>query len=464
MRVDLEQHRNERDRLQAELKIALAAGSAAGGRVKAIAEEGTNANSSFGGGALSRSNSLARASPKRSSDGLSRSGSLTRSTSVLSKDREPRESSGDRLKDLEIQRDLLHQTVKNLLVRQKQAAAQSAKDLSLLTRELDRERVGSPRRRGYERDVRSLREEVNLLRRRADDALVTKWQCEKGLAGVKIDLDRAEMETSSLRALLNEQRSSTGSGASSSGDDTDNFHLSALSLEEAYNRNHADASEDDLSIQIRDQVATNRTLLSRLSAAVGRGEVEQRDSATRITELQSRLRFLEDALVMAQQVSEEEVSKHEAEVHFLRDAHNAQLQRIRAGQRSAGAAAAASPGGSTIATGSPLITTVTAGQSPTLSPGNSTPRPGGAVAAAAVALTPKLDVTTSGMGIPLTRAVQTEDMEKKVRELEAALREADHEMAEVVGRVNESQIEVAELQMERDAALRETKRLKKQMR
>jgi hypothetical protein len=50
--------------------------------------------------------------------------------------------------------------------------------------------------------VKTLRAEIALLRRRADEALEQKMQCEKGLGGLKVDLDRARQETGSLRRLL----------------------------------------------------------------------------------------------------------------------------------------------------------------------------------------------------------------------------------------------------------------------
>jgi prefoldin subunit 5 len=49
----------------------------------------------------------------------------------------------------------------------------------------------------------------------------------------------------------------------------------------------------------------------------------------------------------------------------------------------------------------------------------------------------------------LAEATKTESLEKRVEELEKALRDADHEMEEVVGRMNMAQMEVADLQFER---------------
>ena len=56
-----------------------------------------------------------------------------------------------------------------------------------------------------------------------------------------------------------------------------------------------------------------------------------------------------------------------------------------------------------------------------------------------------------------------EYLKQRVVELEAALAEADREMEEVVGRMNVAQIEVMELQNEREEAVRETKRLQRQI-
>jgi chromosome segregation ATPase len=54
-----------------------------------------------------------------------------------------------------------------------------------------------------------------------------------------------------------------------------------------------------------------------------------------------------------------------------------------------------------------------------------------------------------------------ETLKQRVIELETALTDADKEMEEVVSRMNIAQIEVMELQNEREEAVRETKRLQK---
>lgn len=449
MRVELEQLRNERDhyrdnagqrgldngsgeteteRLLGEieaLKIENASlAQLHGGRFASIAEDGMATPRGLG---LSRSNSLARG-PK---NGFSRSGSLSRSNSVSGKDREAGgESLFDRLKDTEMQRDALHQGLIRLLQRQSHEARHYEKRNRILEMELVRARqVGSPRRLGYEREVRNLREEVNHLRQRAQDALDQKWQCEKGLSGLKMDLDRAEQDTTSLRVLLQEHDISLPDELNSHRDGFAEVLATSSSLEDAYkqlqvDRENAQTSSspelvdsvnrtDVLADNVRRQLASNSALRNRLAEAIGKGEKDQHVSAARINEMQARLKELEDLLMTAQQRSEEEMAKHEEEIRHLEESHNAQLMRMTDGARSPAALYPRSPN-------APF--------------GDRSPR---------------LDKTTSGDGIPLTEVIQAEVLEKRVKELENLLRNADEEMEEVVGRMNRAQIEVAELQSDR---------------
>lgn len=458
MRVELEQLRNERDhfrdarglgsgaadgeseteRLLGEieaLKIENASlAQLQGGRFASIAEE--DGMSTPRGLGLSRSKSLAR--PPSS---FSRSGSLSRSNSVSAKERETGESMVDRMKDVEAQRDALHQGLTRLLQRQAREAREYEKRTRILELELARaQQGGSPRRLGYEREVRNLREEVNHLRYRVQDALDQKWQCEKGLAGLKMDLDRAEQETGSLRVLLQEHDISLPEELNSHRDGFAEVLATSSSLESAYEQLQADmenaqtsvsqspqgeqtaelaasvSRSDVLADNVRRQLRNNSSLRSRLADAIGKGEKEQQISATRINALQSRLKELEDTLLAAQQQSEEEMAKHEEEIHQLQESHSAQLQRMRNGGRSL---AGLSP------------------RPPNTPFGDRSPR---------------LDKTTSGDGIPLSDAVQAEVLEKRVKELERLLRDADMEMEEVVGRMNRAQIEVGELQSDRYVA------------
>lgn len=469
-------------------------------RFNAIAEEEVPSATSASGLGITRSASLARGS---SGGGLSRTGSLKRSNSISNKSGESREALAERVKDTEMQRDALHRALKALLERQNYQSKDFEKRMQNLEMERDRALENqSPRRVGYEKEVTGLRYEINVLRRRADEAIQQKYQCEKGLGGLKKDLDRAEQETGSLRTLLQEndilvaeqgrQRSQeveTGThatsaslekayrelqktqavsitklrelhgGAPSSAEDADTaatmekllrsmsnaeaerdfaqkqaaiFRAEADSLKEAEsfhggeNAGLADQLRasanrvEALSSQVRKQLDSNSGLRQRLAEAVGRGERDQKNSTTRINSMQGKLRNLEDTLMNAQQHSEEAFAEHEKEVRDIKDSHNVQLQRLKAGLR-----------------------TPTVFSSPKTSP----------MSPMFQARSPRLDKTTSGMGMSLDEALRTEFLEKKVAELEVALAEADKEMEEVVSKMNLAQIEVMELQSARYASV-----------
>ncbi|KAK3392996.1 hypothetical protein B0H63DRAFT_386997 [Podospora didyma] len=181
--------------------------------------------------ALSRSASVTGASYKR----MPRPQSLARSNTV--KQNEPREALADRLTDVEAQRDALHSALKNLLERQEFQNRENQKRIRQLEMERDRLLAASPRKAGYEKEVSNLRAEISVLRRRAEDAIEQKWQVEKGLSGLKMDLDRAEEEISSLRSLLREKDilipEALGRSSSSSLDRLP-IPVTSASLERAY--------------------------------------------------------------------------------------------------------------------------------------------------------------------------------------------------------------------------------------
>ena len=488
LRVDLEQHRNERDILRDEVVPKLrarmvgletnASTSQSGTydfarmqkeiqalkqenasltsarklqqdvpRFNSIAEEGEleprrrTSITLRGGTSLSRSNSVAQISPRSPSlvGGVTRSGSLSRSNSISGRNTSDlRESLVDRVKDVELQRDTLHSALKLLLLRQEHQEREHAKRVRVLEVERDKAlQASSTRKSGYENEVRGLRGEINYLRQRADEALHQKFQTEKGLGGLKMDLDRNKQETSSLRSLLQRQDSTVPEQMSSSLQQAYNqlqqdrkqveswqFTDTARSLEEE--RKLADQLQqsakrsESLSSQVRQQLETNASLRDRLASAVKRGERNQHASEDQIKELQNRLRKLEDTVTLAQAQSETSVMKHEEEIRVLTASHNAQLLRMKGGVR----------------TSTPL-SPVKMSRSP------STPM------FATGGRSPRLDRTSSGPGMALSQALKTEHLEKKVGELETALGEADMEMQEVVQRMNTAQIEVADLQTER---------------
>jgi chromosome segregation ATPase len=471
-------------------------------KFNSIAEEAGSFSASRSAAGLARSNSLAQGPTNRS-----RPPSVSRSTSV--KTTESREALAERVKDIELQRDALHSALRSLLERQEHQNRENQKKIRQLEVERDRALSSSPRRLAYDKEVKNLREEINTLRRRADDAIEQKWQCEKGLSGLKMDLDRAEEEIGSLRDLLEEKdilipagtRARRGSRPGSSHVSSEtlerayrdlqiahseslervkNLELSGLKDDETENamkhlqqslanamserdfakqeaeslRHQSDSLKqaekshfgdeqaladelrgsakrvEELATQVRQQLASNSTLRQRLSETISRGEMEQRTNAQKITFMQSKLKSLEDQLMAAQQASEDSISRHEDEIRDIKQSHNVQLQRMKDGMRSPRLFASKSP------------------MSPMFSNTQKSPR---------------ILSTTSGKAMSVSEDSKMDFLKQRVTELEAALAEADREMEEVVSRMNIAQMEVMELQNEREEAVRETKRLQKKI-
>lgn len=446
---------------------------------------------------LTRSNSLAR------STGLnSKRGSLSRSNSVKDRSGEqsPRDgpAAGNPVKELEEQRDALHKALKNLLTRQELQQKEFRRRIKELEAERDAALNLTPRRTAFHKEVTSLRAEVDALRRRADDALEQKFHCEKGLSGLRMDLDRAQQETGSLRDLLREHditipeirleneplaldkaynelrtthalslvrvkqlETSDSESLGAAGAEAERTldllkqsisdaeaerdfaqkeaeqyrnqarslqqsELDHLGREQSLSRELFAAATrmDELSNRIQEQLKANGSLRDRLTLAITRGEQEQQKSTEQIIELERRLKMAEDKVMLAQQSSEDAVARHEGEVQAIKESHTSHLRRVKSGLLSPSAFSPKMPTSPVFAQRSP-----------------------------------RLEVTTSGPAMTFAEATKTELLEKRVEELEKALRDADHEMEEVVGRMNAAQMEVAELQFERDEAMRQTRRL-----
>lgn len=462
--------------------------------------------------------------------------SLSRSNTT--KQAEPREALAERLKDVESQRDALHSALKSLLERQEFQNRENEKRIQALEAERDRILTASPKKSGYEREVSILRDEINVLRRRAEDAIEQKWQVEKGLGGLKMDLDRTETEIAQLRSLLQENdilipkgyaRSSSGS----SGSDSSASPVTSASLEKAYTdlqaayvdalqriksldatapgdertllamqrleqalatalserdlarhdansyRERVDSLQsseqahlstekdladelresarrvEELAQQVRSQLTTNSSLRDRLAQTVSRGETEQRANRDRITRMEARLRTLEEQLVAAQTASEERVARHEDDLVALKEAHATQLQRLRdnpGAMRSPRLLDPKTPRTPSFNFGAPP-------RSPRLL---SVSRPGTSGSSSSPTRPSRLSFRRSSTAPAETGdGAEVELLRAKVRELEAALAIAESEMHEVVGRMSAAQIEVLNLQEEREEAVRETRRVQR---
>lgn len=295
------------------------------------------------------------------------------------------------------------------------------------------------------------------MRKRTEDALEQKWQYEKGLSGIKMDLDRAEQETRGLRILLHDNdilapsaHTLLGGRPGSNGSFEENLSNSISSAESerdqarqaaneyrqrAANASNGSAEEllnsarrmDELADELDAQVQSNSELRERLSQAVEKGEKEQKETSGQIEEMQKRLAGMEDSVLAAQQHSETTLTNHESEVRRIDEATSPALQRLKIHI----------PDPTRLSPNSPMMA-----RSP--------------LATKSPKLNGKKLVDTS-----LLEASRTQMLERKVRELEGLLREAEQDMQDVVQRVNVSQLEVAELQTQRDAAMAQMRKLQK---
>jgi chromosome segregation ATPase len=429
----------ENTRMQQELAALRGAMDGNHSRFNSIAEDGVASAIGHrmslqrsGTGSMTRSTSLRRGGSIKDSreGGRQRAGSIVPVGPIIP----------EAVKEIEDQRDALHKALKLLIKRHERAHRDHERAVKKLTNAKNKAESVTPKRTAYTKEVAFLKEEVTTLRKRTEDALEAKWQYEKSLSGLKMDLDRAEQETRGLRVILQGADMSGSNSADADAEDeqlkisitraeTERDH--ARQIAEEYRQRAQSATDgsseelmnsakrmDELAEQLEAQVQSHTGLRNRLSAAIAKGEREQRESTRQIEEMQKRLAGMEDSVLAAQQHSETTLANHDAEVRRIEDATSPQLSRLRI----------SIPEPSKLGPPSPMTK-----KSPKLSG--------------------KLSETS------LLEMSRTQMLERKVKELEALLREAEEDVQTVVQRVNRSQLEVAELQTERDVALNQMRKL-----
>ncbi|PHH51600.1 hypothetical protein CFIMG_008619RA00001 [Ceratocystis fimbriata CBS 114723] len=473
---------------------------------------------------LTRSSSVASSFKlQKAPMGLSRSNTVKGSEKATSM--ESKDALLERLKDVEAQRDALHRALKSLLERQEFQNRESEKKIKSLETLQSRLLEGSPRKAGYEKEIENLKLEITVLRRRAEEAVEQKWRVESGLRGLKTDLDRAEAEISSLKTLLQANdilippafnmasSASMTTPESTSVVSSESLNKALTDVQEAYqeslirirsleaastdektvaaiqrletalanmtaDRNVARVEADSLRVQamnasasqaehikseqvlseqlqssaqrietlaaqVSEQLSLNSDLRQRLLDTVSRGEADRQANVSWVNQLQEKLRVMEEQLNAAQTATDERIAIYEEEIASLRMAQSSQLQRI----------------GSPISGGGL--------RSPGMrSPGLRSPFLTGAPDRAASPLTSPM-FPRSPRSPRMVNSKSFEDeaertrLRNRVQELEKALSEAETEMQNIVGKISEAQIQVLTLQEERDAALRETRKVQR---
>ncbi|KAI0015549.1 hypothetical protein F4780DRAFT_763466 [Xylariomycetidae sp. FL0641] len=517
--ADLEKMTYESTKMQQEMQSlkmensSLRQGPPSG--MGSISEEG---GFSMAGSRLSRSNSVTGA-------GLTRSNSLTgaapsfrqpRPPSLLSRSKtvkssESRDQLSERIKDVEEQRDALHRALKNLLDRQEHQNRENEKKIRILEMERDRLLTESPQKAGFQRDITNLRAEISVLRRRAEEALDQKWQVEKGLGGLKMDLDRAEQEIASLRGLLGEKdilippalaRASSGSNVSVTPVTSDSLTAAYADLQQAYaealeriKNLESGSPQDDKTLLAMEKLETA------LSSAVADRDLARQEASSYQEQLEA-LRASEQAYIESEKALADELQEAARRVEELALQVRQQLEknqvlrqrmadtvsrgeasqktnaaqitglqaRLRSLEEKLEAAQSASEDrinrheeevANLKESHNQQLTRMRDGlRSPRLFPPKSPMSP---LFAGSGARSPRLSSTRSGPAMSVSEESQVDNLRARVAELENALADAETEMQEVVGRMNTAQIEVLTLQEEREAAVSQTRKLEREL-
>lgn len=465
-------------------------------RFNSIAEDSAPAAPSMSSG-LSRSNTVTGIRTSASS----RPSSLSRARSTSVKSGESRDVLVERVKDIEAQRDALHRALKSLLERQEHQNRAHDARIQQLEMERDRALTSSPKRLGYDREVTNLRGEMNSLRRRADEAIEQKWQCEKGLGGLKMDLQRAEQEIASLRGMVADSSSKVSEQHVRKNSETsDSLERAYAELKTQYASSlerikalepNADANTEAAlkeleacltkAISERDFAASEADNLRQANETLHVSEKSYLESEKALAdELRASAKGVEDLAVQVRQQltlnatlrkrlaetidrGEKEQKSNAARIVFMQGKlKSLEDELVQAQQNSE----------ERIASHEEEIRTLKEAHNSQLSrvrDGYKSPRvfspktPLSPMFASMPGRTPKLGKTTSGLGISISEESKVDFLKKRVEELEKALEESDKEMEEVVGRMNSAQIEVMELWNEREEAVRVTRKLQREI-
>lgn len=344
----------------------------------------------------------------------------------------------DHVKQVELQRDMLRQTVASLLERQALQEQRHERKVRMLESELERMQMryaSRTQRNSYVPDVKALECKAEEMRQKARAMEQEREQSIRGLQSLEKSLDTAREERDTLRKWLE------GHGAglpdfmidddpSDDGNDTN----SVIDADrEARRANHA------LVQQISEQLRTNEQVRTGLSKAIAQNEEQRKTLNGQISEIHSKLRLLERTIDQTQRSEEEWTgSSYEEHQELLRRSHNDKLKRrsacgramkySRDDGRRCSSDTSKSEGSRLLALLSPLSPSRNR-FSDFLAPGSD---------------------------------FENAQLQSRVRELEQALREAEFEMKTVVNRMNMAQIEVAELQADREHALRQLRKYQEQ--
>ncbi|KAF3309851.1 hypothetical protein TWF173_010554 [Orbilia oligospora] len=224
----------------------------------------------------------------------------------------------ERIKEIELQRDALQDGLRNLRLRNELENKKALHRIRTLEWERDRAMRPSFRRMRKNKEIATFKSQVERLRHRAENAIDSKYVCERNLSSLRLDLDRLEQEMDELRELLKTQ-------------DTLANQVEELqeSCKQLLAECEGDAELEQLSTELRSRSVSNAMLRKRLVDAIERGDQDRLMANTKINALCELLKSMEEKIGEAQQDLEDVASKRDQEARDLKEAKGGpRLRRV----------------------------------------------------------------------------------------------------------------------------------------
>ncbi|KAK6499639.1 hypothetical protein TWF481_010002 [Arthrobotrys musiformis] len=224
----------------------------------------------------------------------------------------------ERIKEIEFQRNALQDGLRNLRLRNELENKKALHRIRTLEWERDRALRPSFRKMRKNKETAAFKNQVERLRYRAENAIDSKYVCERNLESLRLDLDRLEQEMEELRELLKTQ---------------DDLARQVEELQESCKQllanSEGDAETEQFSAELRTRSVTNAMLRKRLVDAIERGNQDRLMANTKINALCELLKSMEEKIGEAQQNLEEVASEREQEAKDLKEAKGVpRLRRV----------------------------------------------------------------------------------------------------------------------------------------
>ncbi|KAK6363626.1 hypothetical protein TWF730_001050 [Orbilia blumenaviensis] len=230
------------------------------------------------------------------------------SATPLSATIKDKDSLVERIKEIELQRDALQNGLKNLRMRNELENKKALHRIRTLEWERDRALRPSYRRMRKNKETLAFKSQVERLKHRAENAIDSKYVCERNLSSLRLDMDRLEQEMEELRELLKTQ---------------DSLARQVEELQESCKQLLAecegDAEVEQFAAELRTRTVSNAMLRKRLVDAIERGDQDRLMANTKINALCELLKSMEEKIGEAQQDLEGVASEREQEAKDLKD-------------------------------------------------------------------------------------------------------------------------------------------------